>query len=645
MGSITAISGRRARDELARLALAALGLCAGLFVAHAARAQPGPRPADALLRLVPPDAAMVVTLEGLRDQAGLLLKSRLAADLMQLPAVRTWLESEKYLQFERSRTRIETLLGANLTEVRDELFGDAVVLALRLPPEAPADNGRARGILLVRARDLALLKRLIRVVNTIQQDNGELAGIAERQRNGTIYHIRKFAPAANRPSEWYVVYPDGTFAFSNSEALIQSVIDRKNPAPAGKDLAKGGAKIGLGLGDLPKLKAVGSRLPQPAVARLFVDPRHFERSLAAAPRPSKPTDARIMAMLERYLAAVDYAGAALTLSDGAIVVRSVETLNPSLLDPWLRRWAGDVRRLDPELARVPPSALALFSGHVHALALLDALCQIVPDQDQPRLATIETMLTGLLLGQDLRTRVLPLLGPGVLAYFDTRSGAEEQGTLSSSKRSAVGGWPFPLVIVASLGAISEQWPPSLAAIPSTTTALEALDNALRTVLALTAMDEKRAQGRSRITTRDVAGTTVTALDPPVSFAYAVDRVRRRLVLSTSPGAIARYLESSSEPKAGERFRLLTTGAHTEVETYACVDLDAVSNLAGRRRASLLQAWAARQKRPTSDVDRDLSQVLALARLFRAGFITSRFDADATAVHRSVGLIRHDQEQR
>ena len=65
------------------------------------------------------------------------------------------------------------------------------------------------------------------MVNTIQQESGELAGVGERQRNGTTYHVREFPAAANRPPEWYVAYPDGTFAFSNSEAMIQSVIDRK----------------------------------------------------------------------------------------------------------------------------------------------------------------------------------------------------------------------------------------------------------------------------------------------------------------------------------------------------------------------------------------------------------------------------------
>ena len=79
-----------------------------------------------------------------------------------------------------------------------------------------------------------------------------------------------------------------------------------------------------------------------------------------------------MAMLERYLAAVDYAGAALTWNDESIVIHTVETLNPSLLDPWLRRWATDSRRIDPAARARAADRLAVASGHVHALAVLDA---------------------------------------------------------------------------------------------------------------------------------------------------------------------------------------------------------------------------------------------------------------------------------
>ncbi len=138
---------------------------------------------------------------------------------------------------------------------------------------------------------------------------------------------------------------------------------------------------------------------------------------------------------------------------------------------------------------------------------------------------------------------------------------------------------------------------------------------------------------------------MTTLDPPVPFAYAVDRVRARLVLSPSPGAIVRYLKSSSDPKAGERFGRLRAAAFADAVSYACVDFDAFENLAGKHRSRLVQTLAARQKRSVDEVDRDLSHVLALARLFRAGFITSRFEADATAVHRSVGLIRYAKGEK
>jgi len=645
----------RKRPGLFRAVFAAIWLVPIVIGTHVSAAEPGERPADALLRLVAPDVAVVLTVEGLRDQVRAFTRSPLAAGLRQLPAVRAWLDSEKYQQFEQSRARIEAVLGANLTDLRDELVGDAVVLALRLPPEGPADASLARGLLLFRARDQALLERVIRVVNTTQKDSGELAHVGDRQRAGTAYHVREFPAAAGRLPEWYVVYPDGTFAFSNSELLIRAVIDRKTPTRSAQTASRdgavndAGAKIEPGLGDLPRLQSVQRRLPGPALARLFVDPRHIGRLLAAAPRPAKPGNARLIAMLERYLAAVEYAGAALVWNDRAIVVHSVETLDPSRLDPWLRRWAGGTRRLDPALERVPSTALAVASGHVDALALHDALSRLVPEEDGPKLANLETVLTGLLLGQDLRTRVLPRLGPGVLAYLDTPS-ETEQGTATHVEPSPGSSWPFPLVVVVSLER-DEQGPSQAgrarpkeagAQEPAAVTVAAALENALRTVLALTAMDKKRNQGRSRMVTRVVAGATVTTLDFPIPFAYAVDSAGSRLVVGTSADSVARYLESSSDPKAGDRFRRLQAAAFPGDETYFCIDFDALNNLAGHHRDRLVQSLAARKQRPAADVDHDLTQVLALARLFEAAFVTSRFEPDATTVQRRVGLILHEQ---
>ena len=55
-----------------------------------------PSQADSLLRLVPSDAAVVVTIEGLRDQSSAFFKSHLAAELRRLPAVQGWFASAKH---------------------------------------------------------------------------------------------------------------------------------------------------------------------------------------------------------------------------------------------------------------------------------------------------------------------------------------------------------------------------------------------------------------------------------------------------------------------------------------------------------------------------------------------------------------------
>jgi hypothetical protein len=638
-----------------RVVIAASWVVLIISAGRAAAIEPPP-PADELLRLVPPDATVVLTIEGLRDRARTLSESRLASDVWRLPAVRTWLASEKYRRWEQSRGQIEAVLGVKLAEVRDELLGDAVVLVLRLPPNLPPDPSQARGLLLLRARDPALLQRLISAINTAQQENGELARVGDRTRAGTSYHVREFPAGAGRLPEWYATYPDGTFAFSNSETLIQAVVDRKGRAPAGRGgsadgaVAKDGAGASLttdsGLGDLQKFQAVQRRLPAGALARLFVDPRPIERLLVSSARPHKPADAHVAAMVERYLAGVDYAGAALVWGSDSIVLHSVETLDPSRVDSWLRRWAGNSHAGNPAMRRVPQSALALVAVHLDLPALRDAVLQIVPQEDQERIRNLETVLTGLLLGQDLGTRILPCLGPGVVAYLDAPAEWTQAGTGSAPPGGRAG--LFPLVVVLNLAEdqagirpMGEPRRRSTASEPPRVTVAAALDNALRTLLALTALDTKHGQGRSRIATREVAGTAVMTLDTPIPFAYALDQKNSRLVLGTSAGAVARYLEMSDDFQAGERFRLFQAAAFPQTETFVCVDLDVSTRLAGHYRDRLASNLAAGQKRPVADVEGDLDHVLAMAQLFRAAFLAGRIEPDATAMHQALGVILHD----
>jgi hypothetical protein len=611
-------------------ALAVMIVTAG----HSVRAADAPPAAEGLLRLVPADVSLVVTIEGLRDHARSIGASRLAAELRQVPAVKAWLESEKFRHWQRACSDVESVLGVKLAEVRDQVLGDAVVLAMQLPDGAPPDPSRARGLLVLRARDPALLARLIDAVNSAQQRSGELARVADRRRGGTTYHVREFPLNSGRPPEWYVGYPDGTFAFSNSEAMIQGVVDRKPPDPGLPRIEASVAgnpapeKATSGLGDLARLAAVRRRLPDRALARLYVDPRAIERLFSGAHRSGKPSDDRIRASLERHLASVEYAGAALVWSDDGIVVHAVETLDPKRVDGWIRRWAGDSRPCRPELRRVPKTALALASAHVNLTELREAIETLAAEPDQPRIRNLEALATGLLLGEDLSARVLPVLGPAVIAYVDAPAVDSTQTGANSGR-----GRLFPVVVVVDLAGDRGRAGPSVA---------DALDNALRTILAMVALDEKRGQGRAEVANFEAAGVPVRTLSASSPFAYAVDRYGGKLVLGTSAACVVAYLQSASAPDSGGRFRAAQGKAFPEYETFLCVDLDAVTGLAGRYRDRVARSLADRQKRPVADVERDLDQILALARLFRSAFVASRIEPDASAVHRCFGVIVNDR---
>jgi hypothetical protein len=617
-----------------------MAACLALAIAGSVAVRaPAAEPAEAvegLLRLVPSDASLVLTIEGLRDHVRRIGASRLASDLRRLPAVKSWLESEKYRHLERSCAEIERTLGVKLADVRDQVLGDAVVLVVRLPRDDRLDASQARGLLLLRARDPALLERLIAAVNRAQRGSDELERVGDRRRGETTYHVREFPDGSGRPPEWYVSYADGTFAFSNSEDLIRGVIDRKARESGGSDAAiprkRGGGhdEAGPGLAASSRLLGVRRRLPERPLARLYLDPRAIERLLASAPRPAKPTDVRIRGMLERHLAAVEYAGAALVCRPDAIVVHAVETLDPSRVDGWLRRWAADTRASRPECRRVPRTALAVASAHVDGTALREAIYRIVPEADHQRLRNLEAVLTGLMLGQDFSSRVLPKLGPGLIAYLDGPSDSTAETAGAAIPPPARGGL-FPLVVVIGLSRDGE---PGVAIS-------DAVENALRTLMALLALDEKRGQGRGAILSSDSAGVSVTTLSTPIPFAYAVDRTGGRLVLGSSASAVARYFESASDPKANARFREVQAASFAEYETFVYVDLEALSRLAEMYRERLARNLAARQKRPAAEVGRDLEQVLALTGLFRSAFVASRIEPDASAIHRRLGVILKD----
>jgi hypothetical protein len=588
-----------------------------LAIPAATRAEEPGRVSRELLKLVPPDSGIVLTVDDLRGQVHTLLSSRLAGEFQKLPFVKAWFDSEKYEQLQNARDQIEGVLQISLTEVRDQILGDGVVLAVHLPTDGPIDPQRARGILVVKARDPALLRKLIDGINNIQKNNGEVSDLVDHKWRETSYVVREFAAGSGRPPEAYIAFPDGTFALSNSEALVRETIDRKT----GKD--GGNAAPAADNPVATRFLALERRLPDRALARLFIDAHVVQNVL----RNHQEADSPGRKLFERYIGAMESAGAALVLNEGRVAIQTAEVFDAGKFRELLGDHAGVAARAPSaaELDRLPATALAAGTLQLDCAALYQSLVRLVPAADQPRLASFEKVLTGILLGQDLRSRILPGLGPRALAFVDAPAQGEAKPVPGTGGPAQ---WPFPTVLAIELGSQADGSP----------TVAAALENGLETGLALLTLDEKHAHGKARIVSRTVAGVTIKSLEPPIPVAYAVDHKGHRLIVGNSAEVVERYLQAGADASAAARFRRLRDTASPDAQAYLCVDLAALEAAITAHRDAFVQSIASRDGRARDDVSRDLDQVIALGKLFDAAYLTNRLDANSATNCQSIGLL-------
>lgn len=548
-------------------------------------------PSDDLLGLVPPDAGLTLVVSDLRGHSREVLGSPLVARLRELPAVRAWRRSEKGMALTKSRAEIESALGVSLATLRDDLLGDALVLALHVPADRPVDE--PAGLLLTRVRDRKALERLIAALNAAETAGGILTRVAERPGSGgspTVWQ-RDFAPGT-KPDEWYAILPDDTFAWSNSESLLRAVFARRQG--------------GSGLGASPRLQAVRDALPADSLARLYVDPRFLMRMARSGEKAgAPPADPAIRQVLD----SMDYAGAALLWRDG-LILRTHETFEPSKVPAVLRvREAGESEAADA-LRRVPRSALIVASWRWDAVALFDFFLGRIPEGDRPRTEMALLAAKGMLLGKDLRREIFPDIAPAATAFLDTPvDGVSLTGVLS-------------------LGLAGRR------------EVADAIDNGLRTVLALAALDTNRKGKPIRVATADRDGIRVTTLEGagrPWSFAATPDAI----AIGSGPDIVRRELAARAGTRPGAedgRIGELRRAAFPKASGFVAADLEAIHRAAMPHREVLARLHARSRGASEADVRRDLDRALELIEPFGGAFAAWEFAPDARSASQVFGLV-------
>ncbi len=550
----------------------------------------GEQSADPLLRLVPADAGVTLAAEDLRIHIREFFDSSLYEGLLRLPSAQRWFASDLYRHLDQARQHFEKRLGVNAATLRDALFGDAVVLTFSVPANGHPEE--ARGLLLLRVTDRNLLDRFIQGVNESQIKKGELGRVADRKYRDVAYFAREYAPQHIQPSDFYVTFDDNTFAWANSEELIQGVIDRKG-------------KTGTGLGDDPGVKRIREKLPKAAVLSLFVNPRLFEQILTSKSKDVKPEDEKISSLFTRYISAVAYAGAALELR-GGLVLHTQEEINPGKIGAWLQRW-GKTAVKTPTLHQVPSKALAYASIQIDFLAVEEVLNGLIPDVKRSQYENGLVALKGVLLGREVKD-ILASVGPRVSACVTA---------ITSSQLK-----------LATVARVELHGNESVAA---------ALENALRTLLAIRAVDRKPKEGPAHLETEAEGALSVLALVPSTPFAFSVNR--DQLLLARSARSI--LAQGKTDTQENEEFDAIRASYFPEIESFFWIDVSAVKRFGEEHRDELAKKISEKEHKPVEEASSDLTRVFTFIGLFRSAFVTSEMTEDGQSLHRTLGLIAHE----
>jgi len=557
----------------------------------------GAGPADPLFRLVPPESGVILAVEDLRGGAKRVETSSLDDDLKQLPLVASWLNSDRFQRFERATGQVELALGLPIRTILDEVLGDAFVLALQSARDGTVDQ--SSGLVLIRPRQRKLLQQFMETRNTAQTRRGGLVRVDVRRHGATSYQSRLFNPGA-RPSDHYVFLDDGTFAWSNSEAIIRDVIDRQAGGRVGWDTSPTFARLRLGL-------------PEHALASLFVTPNVLTQVLTTNRPVSSPARRYFNQVATTYIKAVGGTGFALEWWDG-LVLHSHDLLDPRKLPPWMASWMGRPSRPSPLLGTLSTAPFGVISGRFDFAAALRAIRLLVEPADRIAWESAEQAARGLALGQNLDD-LLAQVEPHFLITLEPRSGPELRSWVT-----LVGG-------ITWLGAGRAEAPPWVA-----------VDNAFRTAMAMLAVRPYRRAASFQVETRPINGRPVTELGPPDRSVLAYQSLPDRFVVSNSAEAIGQFAASADAATITSPLAALREKYAANLETFAVFDLPRLTDAVVRSRKMIVRDLANRSERPPAEVDRDLSQFLALANLFQAAVLTSNANRDATEVHRTIGLI-------
>jgi hypothetical protein len=349
---------------------------------------------DELLRVAPPDAALVLLAQNAREHVRNVSESPFGVWFPTTSLGKKLSDSAGLKQLRDNADNILKELETDSQTLLDDVFGDAVAFAYSPPPPGRPDDEHA--IILIRPRKLETLKKIVERLNDIQKQSGEIKSITKRKHGGAEYFERKKGEGS---FEFYC-FRGEVFAFSTSEADVKAVIDRDKAAPpvSEKEPELVGRMRALGIAD--------------ALGVILVNPRALDAEMKAKVAGAKAETKRFLEKFSEIWAGLDSAAIYITL-DKSVEVGVSLRFQPEKLPADVRKFLASFREASTAESLIPKDALFGFAAHARASELIELIASLAPiEADKKGVKEwIEQKLSPIVDGRDNLKLVLDSLGP------------------------------------------------------------------------------------------------------------------------------------------------------------------------------------------------------------------------------------------
>jgi hypothetical protein len=358
-----------------------------LLLAPAVAAAATPR--DEALRLVPEDVGFCLVVQDLRGHSAALADSPFVQQFRRSPLGVALASSQEVAKVWALDAHLRKDLRLDWTQLRDDLLGDAVVIAYR-PGPAGQMTKQDQDLVVVRARDAKLLADVVDRMNRLQQERKEVTELDARIYQGRTYYRR-----VDHGHENFYFLRGPILAVSSQEEMLRRVLDLDRQASTAEPhVAR-------------QLRLLGA---DQHLAALWINPQAFvaemERKAAAAPEQ----EAAVLRAFLAYWKSIE--GAVLSFdvrrdAEIALALRAQSGRLPAAA----RRFFAALAQTSELWKHFPANALFAVAGRFDTPALLDLLGDFLTTDDRQTL--LQTLQAGLgaALDKDVVKDILPNVGP------------------------------------------------------------------------------------------------------------------------------------------------------------------------------------------------------------------------------------------